>query len=701
MSVKRIRCICGTIYDPAKQPACPSCGEPYKPVAITPPSPPAVAPTEPAAPIVKEEAPPRLRPAGDPWVAVQRLLRSSGEQWRQLSPELRRNIMLGAGAVVVLVLVLRAFGGSDSRTEKRTNAENTHRAEPGPTASPERATPREWVVDASNATGENDLATAIASAGAGDTITLRPGIYRGGFTLERPVMIHGSPDAPNGTVLQSDERPVIDVRAQGVVVANVMLTAGDRTAVAVTLSPGATAEFTDCQVHGSAQTAVLVSRAATLKGLRAVFSAPAGTALRIEGQGRASLDGCTVSDSRDGVAIAAGAEADVANSVFQGNAIGSARSSIATVMGKGASLAINASRFLANGAGINALDGATVTIVDSFFQGNGEIGGESDARGLISVAGGATGSVMGSTFEQNGYGLAAAGGGTLEIERCLLESNTGFAPAYGQSAPLHTIPVSATGTGSRVALRQSAIVRHGSQAVQALAGATIVIEDSEIGDSHASGVIVGDRGGPPAQVQITRSFLRRNDGNGVWVRAGSSASIEATEFTENGTGILVTEAGSRVTLTNFAAVGNRDYGIHTHTGGEVTATGGTFDDNARSAQSGLQNKSAAHATLTLDGCTIRGSRVYALGVCAQSVLTANNCTFEENADLLYRERTAVVHGVTEAGVAEDESAEETPRRSTSRERSATRAPTPRRTSESQNIRDAVERVRRNFRRHFP
>jgi hypothetical protein len=697
MAAKKVRCICGTIFDPAKQPACPSCGEPYKPSPATPP------PAEPA-PIEPQKMEPLrpVPPAVSPLAGIQRTMDAATHSWRGVPAELRKKIVFGACAALGLLLILLALPDRESNPKESIGGNDPRLPEPAPSISPApQGNPREWIVESSGTAGGQDLAEVVAKAAAGDTITLRPGIHRGGFAIDRPLTITGSPDAPNQTVIQTDNEPAIDVRAQGFVLSNVLLTAGDRASAAMTLSSGASADLTNCHIQASAQAALVVNRSATLKASKTLFSAPSGTALRIESQAKGRLEECTVSDSRDGISIAAGAEVDGAGCTFQGIAIQGAKAAIATATGKGARLALTGSRFTANGGGINAVDGAALSVADSIFQGNGAIGGGNDAPGLIFVGGNATGSVTGSTFEQNGYGLAASGGGNLDIERCALVSNSSYAPGYGQSVPLNIVPVSASGAGTRVALRQSAIVRPGSHAVLAVSGAAVVIEDSEISDCQAVAVLVGDRSGPPARAQITRSFLRHSGATALWVRAGSSAVLDASEFTENGTGILTTDAGTRVTLKNCVVSGNRDYGLHAHTGSEITATAATLDDNARGAQSGLQNKSSARATLILNQCTIRDSRLFALGASAQSVLTANDCTFENNADLLHRERTAVVNGVKESETASrDEDSSHASRRSSTRDRSDS-SYTPRRSSDSESFRGAVERMRRSFRRHFP
>lgn len=196
MSVKRIRCECGRVYEPAKYANCPACGAQATVATLAPPKPPA-----------------------DPG-ATGRRAEDDVARPAAFSPR----VLIIAGAIVLgfLLLVLlvrrnhRPDGGSGDVTPQPTQTTRnvtplpTIPAAAQPTAAPAATPPQSIILPQAF-----DLAAAIASAAPKATIKVPPGFYSGGLVLNRAVRLIGT---AGQTIIQSDGRECFSVRAPGVFV---------------------------------------------------------------------------------------------------------------------------------------------------------------------------------------------------------------------------------------------------------------------------------------------------------------------------------------------------------------------------------------------------------------------------------------------------------------------------------------------------
>lgn len=721
MPAKRIRCVCGKIYDPVVQAQCPACGTqarvgnlpavniagatapPPPPSPVQAPLPPAFASTSSLPP------PPPPPPLAVPTGGNVSVIRG------------RRAAAIAAAAVVAFLLVLAAallFRPWQQHREVAPANLDERKDFPSPSPAPTTTAPRArnpWIADAQSAADSDgrDLAAILAKAGDGDTVRIRPGTYTGGLVLSKAVRLigEGNPSSQGaGVVLQANGAECVSVRAKGVVLENLQLTAdAPTTAAIVAIADGAELEIKNCAVNSAAGPGCVASGTSALIASDCTFKTPAGVALELAGGARAQCTGCRFNDCQIACKVSDAAGADLRTCAFENNGRPDGTGGIATASGEGAKLTVADCKLKGNPGGIRVSGSALAEISDCTFADNGISAGSSFGEGLVSVGRGGRAIFAGNTCEANLQGLAVRDGGTLEVERCRLAScGLATAPGSGPSPPC--LPLSATGAGSSLTVRRTSVVEAKVPALHVLSGATLVLEDSELSGSPIAGLLVGEPGGPPAQATVKRTVFARNT-IGCRVRAASHAEIEGGEFSDNGTGAVAQESGTRLGLRAVSLNRNRDYGIHAQSGADATADDCVLEGNERGAWSGVEKNSAGRASFTLTNCRVNGSRAFAAGACVQSFLALNNCSIAPNPSAIYRERGATVRTATssaaattggEAGLSPADEASVAPGADDGTERaSASRRPRgERRRASSSSSRSTGENIARTIRRFF-
>lgn len=133
-----------------------------------------------------------------------------------------------------------------------------------------------------------------------------------------------------------------------------------------------------------------------------------------------------------------------------------------------------------------------------------------------------------------------------------------------------------------------------------------------ISGTKTVGVLVNDDGMTGAQLTVTQSTVRNNDGTGLKLTSRIAANVSRSNFIGNQIGID-TDAGSALTLTNSLVVGNRQMGLQLNQSGtsEFRIINNTLDRN--------------NATITA-GAPGTGIKVAAVSDASKFILRNNNIT---------------------------------------------------------------------------
>lgn len=609
--------------------------------------------------------------------------------WRKID----RRIAIRAGAVLLGVIVVIAV----FRPDDRKVIVDVNKDLKGDDPKPKKHGP-EWIVDARGASDADgsDLAAIIAKVADGDTIRLRPGVYPGGLALIRPVSIIGETQSGGQVLVKASSGEAIAVRSKRVVLENLQLLVeqpGD--AAVVSVASGAEVEMRGCRVESRGSRGVTCAGNGSLKAATTAFAGIAGTALQLDEESRGELTDCGFSNNQLALSVSGQAVASLKTCAFQGNGPRGGKGGVVSASGEKARLELNGCMFGNNPGALYASDGAQLVSTDCIFNNNGVASGA--AQGLMSVSNGARATLTRGKFQSNKQGIAVLAGGTLEADGC--EFSRDGSASTNQTGPYITDVFVVTGPGATATLRHVTIAQPQAQAISVTDGAAVVLEDCEISNGAAAGLITGIANARPARAEVKRTKFIGNQRGGVLVLAGSSAQLEEGELCDNAIGLVAQDPGTRVTLSKVAVSGNREAGIWAHSNAELTAAGCTFTNNPRGALSGWQGKSAMRAVLTLDSCQLDGSQVFAAGAAAKSTLVMSNCTFgENNGAKIYRETGAIVRQEPQdtptpepdEPPSDKPTEKKTARTSERTERPPQRRPSQPGSSDAQRIREAVD-----------
>jgi hypothetical protein len=486
-----------------------------------------------------------------------------------------------------------------------------------------------------------NLAELIANAGNNGTVKLRPGLYQGGAIITQPVRIVGETQTGGQAFIQSDTKDALSIKSKGVVLQNVqVLFNGSGEVPAISVSENAELETDGVKVMSSSNYGLVANSNASIKATASSFTASNGIAAQIDHQSRAVFTQCNFTDAQTGLALANGSTGELHACAFERDGARTGRGAIMTIAGDKTRVTIDDCRFSSNPSGIVAGESASLAVTNSKFKDNGVSSAQGNwILGLIQVRSGATAQLEGDSFESNAQGIVATNGGTLEINKCRFDGNG--LQTRGQLIG-GCMAVSANGQGSKAILRNSSISGSASYAVAVMWSARLNVEDTEITGARTVGLLVGDRNGLPATLEAKRCHFVQNI-IGVGVCAGSTANIAESECRENNQGSVAFDKGTRLILTKATLLGNRDHGLYVYGGANAEVIDSQIENNARGAQTGMQNKSAMAASLTVQNSRVAGNQVFGLGAYAKSVVTLNKVTLEGNGKTnISRESSAVV-----------------------------------------------------------
>ncbi|MFH9353717.1 right-handed parallel beta-helix repeat-containing protein [Kitasatospora sp. NPDC017646] len=479
--------------------------------------------------------------------------------------------------------------------------------------------------------GEYDTLTeALAAAEPGDTVTVRPGIFRENVLLDKPVTI--VPAQGPGTVRIEPASGVAITVTAAATVKDLVVEGGDSSAPAVLVTgQQATPAFTGCRIETRSATGVEVSGGArpTLRGC--VVANPGGLGLRLRGEGTAAaFEDCEVAAAgQAGLAVLGGATAALERCrVHHASGAGVLLSD----PGSAAELT-GCEIYEIRGSGVQAEAQAGGRLVDCDIHrvtGNGlTLDGEAELvltgcrvhdlpENGADLRGRARLSLVHSTVRDFGRGaLSVWDQGTEAVaESCQIHGSTGEYPALWVSdgaritltdCSLHDLP-----DALFVLDRDSAAVAQGcsfsrirSSAVSVSGGATVTLASCRVQEAgtglwfrdHGSGGLLTDceisdvatgvivtKGADPVLRECT---VRASTDAGVYVSAQGRGTFEECRVSHGkGFGFHIID-GCRTQLTRCRAEQNERAGFEFSEPGPV-AEGCTSDDVAPAAPAGAK-----------------------------------------------------------------------------------------------------------------
>ncbi|PYC82162.1 sporulation protein [Streptomyces tateyamensis] len=155
------------------------------------------------------------------------------------------------------------------------------------------------------------LAEALAAAEPGDTVTVRPGVFRENVLLDKAVTV--LPAEGPGTVRIDPPSGVGLTVTAAATVRDLVIESYDSSAPAVRITgPGADAQLTGCRVDTHAAVGVEVADRAAPVLTGCTVSNPSGLGLRLRGHAQARFTDCEVSAAgQAGLAVLEGARAEL------------------------------------------------------------------------------------------------------------------------------------------------------------------------------------------------------------------------------------------------------------------------------------------------------------------------------------------------------------------------------------------------------
>ena len=370
-----------------------------------------------------------------------------------------------------------------------------------------RRTPRELVVDPSDAAAFTEIDDAVAVAEDGDRIVVRPGTYRRPVVIDRAVAIRGEGDVES-VLLEPVGGEALGVAASGATVTGLSIRparagndGADHSAVAVrdaavtiegcllTSHLGATV-----WVGGPASRAVLLG--CTLTG-------GAQNAVWVVEEGRAEMAACRVRGHRWAVTVGGPhASLSIVDCEIVDNLDGGiAAAEMATLVVERTTVSRNA------GTGIHLGDPTPASRVeDCTIEGNSAFG--------VLVRGGRGAAVLRSRIRDNAVGIVVVDGATPRIEgNELAGTATGIGVRGEGSDPVVAANTISGGRHSGVIVDEAAAGRFDGNTVSGSAGAGVWVDDAgtrpffsgnHVSSSAFAGILVTDGAGGDFQANDLR-----------------------------------------------------------------------------------------------------------------------------------------------------------------------------------------------------
>lgn len=501
---------------------------------------------------------------------------------------------------------------------------------PDPTPALDPAVPKIWIVDAQDAQGADgtELAAIIAKTRDGDTVTLRPGTYFGGFKVDKKIRITG--DATGG------EKPAIKavgtegrirVTAKGVVFANLQIVQDKPdSSPALMLEKDSETTLENCEGKFNSPSGIGGKAPASITATKCAFSSDSGSTMLVRGPSQIKFTDCTFTGGARALMCDNGVEVDLHGCKFQNIGTKAEKTAALCIFGGGSRITAEDCTFTEMRLPIEAEKNATISLTKCTFTGNGVPGDAGDfTQGIIALKDKASATLTDVIFEKNMQGVNLFTGGTAQLTGCKFTDcgtdggDAGVAP-FCASVRVH-------GTDAKATVSGCTFTRSNPYAIFLAAGGSASVEDSEFANTKVTAIEVG--GDAPAQGRITARKSRfHNNVVGASLRGGMGAMFDDCEFRENVFALIATEPGTKLEVSGGVIAKIADIGCQVLSDATLTISGVKFAENKRAILVGASGKPAEKAAAAIEDCKFSGSTDADVLACVQSKVTIRLCEFD-------------------------------------------------------------------------
>lgn len=504
-----------------------------------------------------------------------------------------------------------------------------------------------WIVDANGATDADsrDLREVVANLADGDTVTLRPGSYQGGFNVTKSATFVGQGANQSAVSVHTSFQDTVTVSGKSASFEN--LTIGQD-------SPGdqfhalhcigvSHVELSRSLIGSKGEFGALVSDTASLDAHNSSFQTSGiGCGLVLENNSHGALRSCAFSSNRWGLHALNAAHVQLTSCSFQKNGKSNGDGWILGVEGGQAHIAADQCQFISNTAVLKISESGSLSLTNSLFKDNGVTGEQGNVSdGLISVTSSGKATLSNVTFESNKQGITVGTAGSVTISGCHF-SNTGIHTESEYFQYLSNA-ISVSGQGSSAIVNQgTAISKTTTNGIVAVEGAQLTLEDASVESSSFDGILGGnDKGGAMLEVRRGR-FISNQDG--IFACSGSTGTIQDCQFVGNtACGVSLAGAKTKVSIAHTEFRGNKNYGLWIGDSAEGQATGCLIDGSERGAQVGVAGKPDGCGTMMLDNCTVTNNSILGIAACVKSTMLLRGVRFGGNHNPnIYKERNSTV-----------------------------------------------------------
>ncbi|WP_447002019.1 AAA family ATPase [Saccharothrix isguenensis] len=336
------------------------------------------------------------------------------------------------------------------------------------------------------------ISDAIAAAGDGDVVSVRPGVYAEAVVLDREITLSGA-GAAGEVRIESAGDPVLRLSAERATISGIVLAhSGGEAAVDLA---GGTLHAEECVVTAESSVAVAVRGGADLRARDCRIGNGAGAGLLVFDGGRAELRGCTL--------------ASIATTAVVARAGGTPRLVDCVITdAQGAVLAADRADGFLEDCRVHRITGAAIVL-------------EADSRLTL------TGTVV---SDVDGVALLVGAGSEPVLRDCRVERTAAQAIVVVQ--------------GASAVLERVVVDSPRGHAVHVLENSSIELADCEIrGAGHDSVLVAGG-----AKAKITRCAVTGGDGAGILAEDQADVALVATHISAtNGPGLLA-RGGARLAV---------------------------------------------------------------------------------------------------------------------------------------------------------
>jgi hypothetical protein len=460
------------------------------------------------------------------------------------------------------------------------------------------------------------ISAALAAASPGETILIRPGVYREEVVIDRPVCLAGV-GGRELIILEASAGPCLRLTARRAVVRGLTLRAVARASGSSVFAVEAfqgLLSLSGCSITSDTYSSVAVSQTGRVLLSHCILNDSHESGLFAFGGGRIVARRCEMNDNR----LSGACSREGGHIELVGCASRRSKESCGAIAFEGGSLEIADCLFEENTySAVEARENSTVKVRSSVIRGCG---------GGLNIWKDSTCHAEEVLIERTKYsGFSAHGKGHIRAARCRVIS-----PTQGSGVFLHD--------GGSAEMEDCDLVGSRYAGLEAKENSRATLTRCRIdGYTETSGLFAHQG----ANVRASGCVVRGGVFACAEVRTEASALLEGCTFEEssNGGGVYVhTQASAE--LTGCVLKGNRFPALEV-LGSEVTATGCTLA-GSKEASGALAWKDGL---LTLERCELSGNANCGLAVREGGAVVARECRIQG-----HREHAGI--GVAEGGVAE-------------------------------------------------